>query len=89
MCVACVGWAYHGQTIEDTKTRIELAKKKFLEKRELLSADLDLETRKKLLKTLIWSVATYGAETWIMKNDAKRRIHSFEMWCWRRVLKVK
>ena len=28
-------------------------------------------------------------KTWIMKNDAKRRVHSFEMWCWRRVLKVK
>ena len=54
--------------------RIALTKKKFLDKRELLSADLDLETRKKLIKTLIWSVATYGAETQIMKNDAKRRI---------------
>ena len=41
-----------GQTIEDTKTRIALAKKKFLEKKELLSADLDLETRKKLIKLL-------------------------------------
>ena len=51
-----------GQTIEDTKKRIALAKKKFLENREIFLADLDLEKRKKSIKTLIWSVATYGAE---------------------------
>ena len=34
-------------------------------------------------------IATYGAETWTLNQETIRRIESFEMWCWRRMLKVK
>ena len=79
----------NGYTIEDIKTRIALAKKKFAERREILSGDVSIELRKRLVKCLVWSVATFGAETWILSKEAVRRIEGFEMWCWRRLLKVR
>ena len=78
-----------GYTLADVKSRIALAKKKFMERREILSGEMGIEMKKKLVKCLIWSVATFGAETWIMNAETRRRIESFEMWCWRRMLKVK
>ena len=76
-------------TIENVKTRIALAKKKFAERREIPSGDLSIELRKRLIKCLVWSVATFGAETWILSKETMRRIEGFEMWCWRRLLKVR
>lgn len=78
-----------GSTKEDVNTRIAMAKRKFMEKREILSSDMDCDTRKRMVKTLIWSIATYGAETWILNKETKKRLRSFEMWCWRRLMKVK
>ena len=78
-----------GSTIEDTKARIAMARKKFTKKREILSGGMGYDLRKRLIKCLIWSVATYGAETWILSKDTIRRLESFEMWCWRKILKVR
>ena len=52
-------------------------------------AIVDLATRKTLLKSYIWSIALYGCETWTIGKQEKKRIDSFEMWCYRRMLKVK
>ena len=78
-----------GSTKEDVNIRIAMAKRKFIEKREILSSDLDSDTRKRMVKALIWSVATYGAETWILNKETEKKLRSFEMWCWRRLMKVK
>ena len=72
---------HDGYMIEDVKTRIALTKKKFVEHREVLSGDLNIELRKRLVQCLVWSVATFGAETWILSKEAIRRIECFEMWC--------
>ena len=40
------------------------------------------------MKSLIWSVVLYGAETWTIKAADRRKLESFEMWIWRRMLKV-
>ena len=77
-----------GYTLEDVKTRIATAKKKFIEKRDILSSEIDINIRKRITKA-VWSTATYGAETWTMSKEIERRLQSFEMWCWRRLLKVK
>jgi hypothetical protein len=50
---------------------------------------LDLELRKKLVKCYIWSTALYGAETWTLQEVDQKHLESFEMWCWRRMEKIK
>lgn len=40
------------------------------------------------MKSFVWSVALYGAETWTIIKADKAKIEAFEVWCWRRVLKI-
>jgi hypothetical protein len=42
---------------------------------------LDLELRKKLVKCCIWSIALYGAETWMLQAVDQKHLEGFEMWC--------
>ena len=49
---------------------------------------LDFELRKKLVKCYIWSIALYGAETWTLRAVDQKHLESFEMWCWRRMVKI-
>ena len=42
---------------------------------------MDLELRKKLLKFYIWSITSYGAETWTLLAVDQKHLESFEMWC--------
>jgi hypothetical protein len=42
----------------------------------------------KLVKGYIWSIAFYGAETWIVQKVDQNYMESFEMWCWRRMEKI-
>lgn len=73
----------------DIKCRIAQARKAFLKKRDLLRANIDLKVRKSFLKMFVWSVALYGSETWTISSAEKRRIEAFEMWCYRRMLKIR
>ena len=41
-----------------------------------------------LMKTLVWTVALYGSESWTLKKGDELRINAFELWCWRRMLRV-
>uniref|UniRef100_A0A8D8XC77 Uncharacterized protein n=1 Tax=Cacopsylla melanoneura TaxID=428564 RepID=A0A8D8XC77_9HEMI len=45
--------------------------------------------RKTLLKTYVWSVALYGSEAWTMGCVDQRRLEAFEMWCYRRMMKIR
>ena len=47
-----------------------------------------IRIRKKLIKTCVWSVALYGAETWTLGRDEEKSLEAFETWCWRRMLKI-
>lgn len=78
-----------GRSREDIKSRIAQAKKAFMKKRDLLESKINLGVRKKLLKTLIWSIALYGCETWTVGGPEKKRIEAFEMWCYRRMMKIR
>ena len=46
------------------------------------------EVKKKVIKTIVWSVALYGAETWILIQEDRRRLDALEMWLWRRMQKI-
>ena len=65
-----------------------IAKKSFWELKELMKSNIIMNTKKRLLKTYIISLLTYGCEAWTISKEAARRINAFERWCYRRILKV-
>ncbi|KAI5752456.1 hypothetical protein M8J77_017138 [Diaphorina citri] len=78
------------KSTSDIKQRIALAKIAFNKKKILLcSNNIDINIRKQLIKTLVWSVALYGSEAWTVSERDRKRIEAFEMWCWRKMKKVK
>ena len=56
--------------------------------RILKSRDITLSTKVHLVKALVSPVVMYGCESWTIKKAEHRRIDAFELWCWRRLLKV-
>jgi len=62
-----------------------MAKAAFSKKKSLFTSKLDLNSRKKLIKCYIWSMALYGDETWTLRAADRKYLESSEMWCWRRM----
>ena len=56
--------------------------------RILKSTDITLPTKARLVKAMIFPVVMYGCESWIIKKVEHRRTDAFELWCWRRLLRV-
>ena len=54
----------------------------------LKSRDITLLTKLHLFKVMVFAVVMYGCESWTIKKAEHRRIDAFEMWCWRRLLRV-
>ena len=54
----------------------------------LKSRDITLPTKVPLVKAMVYSVVTYGCESWTIKKAELQRIDAFEVWCWRRLLRV-
>ena len=54
----------------------------------LKSRDIPLPTKGRLVKALVFPIVMYGCESWTIKKAECRRIDAFELWCWRRLLKV-
>ena len=54
----------------------------------LKSRDITLTTKVRLVKAMVFSVVMYGCESWTVKKAENRRIDAFELWCWRRLLRV-
>ena len=52
------------------------------------SRDITLPTKVRLVKAMVFPVVTYGCESWTVKKAERRRIDAFELWCWRRLLRV-
>ena len=52
------------------------------------SRDITLSTKVRLIKTMVFPVVMYGCESWTLKKSKCRRIDAFELWCWRRLLRV-
>ena len=52
------------------------------------SRDITLPTKFCLVKAMVFPVVMYGCESCIIKKAEQRRIHAFELWCWRRLLRV-
>jgi len=54
----------------------------------LKSRDIALPTKVRLVKAMVFPVVMYGCESWTIKKAECRRIDAFELWCWRRLLRV-
>ena len=52
------------------------------------SRDITLPTKVCLVKAMVFPVVMYGCESWTAKKAERRRIDAFELWCWRRLLRV-
>ena len=54
----------------------------------LKNRDITLSTKVRLVKAMVFPVVMYGCESWTVKKAEHRRIDAFELWCWRRLLRV-
>ena len=54
----------------------------------LKSRDITLQTKVRIVKAMVFPVVTYSCESWTLKKAEHQRIEAFQLWCWRRLLKV-
>ena len=54
----------------------------------LKSRDISLPTKVRIVKAMVFPVVMYGYESWIIEKAECQRINAFELWCWRRLLRV-
>ena len=52
------------------------------------SKDVSMATKIRVIKTMVFPVTTYGCESWTIKQADRRKIDAFELWCWRRLLRI-
>jgi hypothetical protein len=74
-----------GKCESEVKARIGMAKDAFNKRRELLVKSMSCTVKKKIIKSVIWSVALYGCETWSLRKNEIQRLSALEMWLWRRM----
>jgi hypothetical protein len=73
----------------EIKVRIETARQAFVKMKTMLTnRDLQLHLRLRALRCYIFSILLYGMEAWTLKKQHIRKIEAFEMWCYRRILKI-
>ena len=78
-----------GRCEEEIKRRINIAKTTFTKMTKVLtSRKIPLNTRKRILKCYVWSTLQYGAETWTITESMAKKIAAFEMWTYRRMLRI-
>ena len=68
--------------------RTEKARATFWKHKELLRRNINIDTKKRILRCYVFSVFNYGCETWTFTKTVMDKIKSFEMWCYRRILRI-
>ena len=78
-----------GNYSQKIKRHLLLARKTMTNLDSILkSRDITLPTKVHLVKAMVFPVVMYGCESWTVKKAERRRIDAFELWCWRRLLRV-
>uniref|UniRef100_A0A803T8A9 Reverse transcriptase domain-containing protein n=1 Tax=Anolis carolinensis TaxID=28377 RepID=A0A803T8A9_ANOCA len=54
----------------------------------LKSRDITLATKVRIVKAMVFPIATYGCESWTIRKAERKKIDAFELWCWRKILRV-
>ena len=79
----------HGDCSHEIKRRLLLGRKAMTSLDHILkSRDIILLTKFRLVKAMVFSVVMYGCRSWTIKKAKRQRIDAFELWCWRRLLRV-
>ena len=79
----------HGDYRHEIKRRLLLGKKIMTNLDSILkSRDITLPTKVRLVKAVVFPVVMYECESWTVKKAEHQRIDAFELWCWRRLLRV-
>uniref|UniRef100_A0AC11D079 Uncharacterized protein n=1 Tax=Ovis aries TaxID=9940 RepID=A0AC11D079_SHEEP len=78
-----------GDCSHEIKRRLLLGRKVMTNLDNILkSRDITLPTKVPLVKAVVFPVVMYGCESWTVKKAEPRRVDAFELWCWRRLLRV-
>ena len=78
-----------GDCSHEIKTRLVLGRKVMTNLDSILkSRDITLPTKVNLIKALVFPVVMYGCESWTLKKAEYQRTDAFELWCWRKLLRV-
>ena len=78
-----------GDRSHEIKRRLLLGRKVMINLDNIFkSRDITLATKVRLVKAMVFPVVIYGCESWTVKKAEHRRIDAFELWCWRRLLRV-
>ena len=78
-----------GDCSHEIKRRLFLGRKVMTNLDSILkSRDITLPTKVHLVKAMVFPVVMYGYDSWTVKKTKRRRIDAFELWCWRRLLRV-
>ena len=78
-----------GDCSHEIKRRLLLGRKVMTNLDSILkSRDITLSTKVRLVKAMVFPVVMYACESWTIKKDECQRIDAFELWCWRRLLRV-
>ena len=78
-----------GDCSHEIKRRLLLGRKVMTNLDSILkSRDIALSTKVRLVKAMVFPVVMYGCESWTAKKAERHRIDAFELWCWRRLLRV-
>ena len=78
-----------GDGSHEIKKRLLLERKVMTNLDSILrSRDITLPTKVHLVKAMVFPVVMYGCESWTIRKAEHRRIDAFELWCWRRLLRV-
>ena len=78
-----------GDCSHEIKRRLLLGRKVMTNQDSIFkSRDITLPTKVRLVKAMVFPVVMYGCESWTVKKAKHRRIDAFELWCWRRLLRV-
>ena len=78
-----------GDCSHENKRRLLLGRKAVTNLDSILkSRDITLPTKVHLVKAMVFPVVMYGCESWTIKKAKHQRIDAFELWCWRRLLRV-
>ena len=82
-------WAADGDCSHEIKRSLLLGRKVMINLDSIFkSRDITLPTKVRLVKAMVFPVVMYGCESWTVKKAEHQRIDAFELWCWRRLLRV-
>ena len=78
-----------GDCSHEIKRRLLLGRKVMINLGSIFkSRDITLPTKVRLVKAMVFPLVMYGCESWTVKKAERQRIDAFELWCWRRLLRV-